>query len=124
MSTEKPPAETLPIGVSVFSNRLNRVLTFQTGSLPRHFLPFYAVFSVLQSLVIVYFTSHKLWAEFTGDHSTDRRMLGIFVPLITVFVTIQMTLSLLHPTRRWLSVLFAALLAFLLFVQTTTVIAH
>ena len=127
MSTEKPPAETLPTRVSVFSSLWNRiwsVISFQVGVLPKHFLPFYTVFIVLQSVVIVYFMSHILWANFTGDHGPDRRMLGIFGLLMIVFVTIQMTLSLLDPARRLLSVLLAALLAFLLFVLATKGLAH
>jgi hypothetical protein len=123
MSTEKPPAEAQPTGVSVFSSLLNRV-AFPVGALPKYFQPFYTVFILLQSLVIVYFGSHMLWSNFTGDHSTDRRTSGIFGLLMTVFVAIQMTVSLLHPTRRWLSAFFAVLLAFLLFVLATKALAH
>jgi hypothetical protein len=124
MTTEKPSAETQLIGGSVCSTSVKRMLTFQPFPVPSHFRPFYAVFIVLQGLVAVYWGGYTLWADFTGDHSSDRRMSHIHLLLSTVILTIWMTLSLLHPTRRWLTVILAALLAMTLFLQMRTAVVN
>jgi hypothetical protein len=118
MNTDIPPNHSHSAGPSLVGRLWSMISTYQPCELPPHFRRLHMCFIVVQSAVIVTFSSRRLWAHYTGDHSEDQRALTIFLPLITVFVTIQMTLALMHPTRRWLAIIFALLLAFLLAVQT------
>lgn len=118
MNTDIPPNHSHSAASSFVGRLLSFVSTFEPSELPPHFRPFHTCFTLVQSVVIAYFTSRLLWAKFTGDHSGDHRALTIFLPLITVFVTIQMTLAFMHPTRRWPAIIFSLLLALLLAGQT------
>jgi hypothetical protein len=110
MTTDQPTSDSSTNRSNIFFRFGDSIRGFQLGPPPSQISPIFLLVYMPLLLALLYFGIRINSASVMGDHELEVRLKSVFGLLMSVFITIQMTLTFLHPTRRWLSVVFAAIL--------------